>query len=217
MATRLGEDQAIAEVSIDLVSFGDDATVPAYELEVELLPGGRVADLEPVIAELIERWAVLPEIDFQVRAGPGSVLPGADIGAGRAQDPDEEPGMIEHINSGSNGSTEAATEPVTSEPQGNKKTPVGAVRAGVVANEPMAEAVRKILRSQFQVMVDSEAGSRKGKNIDAVHDMRVATRRMRRRFSAVWVLFPTRGHCRFPEGSTQNRPGSGCSTRPGRF
>jgi CHAD domain-containing protein len=46
----------------------------------------------------------------------------------------------------------------------------------------MAEAVRKILRSQFQVMVDSEAGSRKGKNIEAVHDMRVATRRMRAAF-----------------------------------
>jgi len=90
--------------------------------------------------------------------------------------------MIEHTNSGSNDSTEAATEPVTSEPQGNKKTPVGAIRAGIVANEPMAEAVRKILHSQFQVMVDSEAGSRKGKNIDAVHDMRVATRRMRAAF-----------------------------------
>ncbi len=90
--------------------------------------------------------------------------------------------MIKYGNSGSNDSTEAATEPVTSEPQGNKKTPVGAVRAGIVANEPMAEAVRKILHSQFQVMVDSEAGSRKGKNIDAVHDMRVATRRMRAAF-----------------------------------
>ena len=90
--------------------------------------------------------------------------------------------MIEHTNSGSNDSTETATEPVTREPQSNKKTPVGAIRAGIVANEPMAEAVRKILHSQFQVMVDSEAGSRKGKNIDAVHDMRVATRRMRAAF-----------------------------------
>ena len=90
--------------------------------------------------------------------------------------------MIEHTISGSNVSTEAASEPLTGEPQENKKTPVGAVRAGVMAHEPMAEAVRKILRSQFQVMVDSEAGSRKGKNIDAVHDMRVATRRMRAAF-----------------------------------
>ena len=69
LATRLGGDQAVAEVSIDLVSFGDDATVPAYELEVELLPGGRVADLELVIAELIERWAVLPESTSKFERG----------------------------------------------------------------------------------------------------------------------------------------------------
>ena len=64
LATRPGEDQAIAEVSLDLVRLGDGAAVEAYELEAELLPGGRVADLEPVIAELIEQWAVLPEFDF---------------------------------------------------------------------------------------------------------------------------------------------------------
>ena len=90
--------------------------------------------------------------------------------------------MIQHLATVSHDSTKVATAPLTSEPQDNKKTPVGAVRAGVVAHEPMAEAVRKILHSQFQVMVDSEAGSRKGKNIDAVHDMRVATRRMRAAF-----------------------------------
>lgn len=69
LATRLGEDQAVAEVSIDLVHFGDDTTVPAYELEVELLPGGRVADLEPVTTELIERWAVLPESTSKFERG----------------------------------------------------------------------------------------------------------------------------------------------------
>ena len=63
-----------------------------------------------------------------------------------------------------------------------KRHPLGLFGPGLWLNEPMAEAVRKILRSQFQVMVDSEAGSRKGKNIDAVHDMRVATRRMRAAF-----------------------------------
>ena len=89
--------------------------------------------------------------------------------------------MIQHLATGSHHSTEAATEPLTNAPQDSKK-PVGAVRAGIVAHEPMAEAVRKILRSQYQVMIDSEAGSRKGKDIDAVHDMRVATRRMRAAF-----------------------------------
>ncbi len=66
---RLDEDQAVAEVSIDLVRFGDDTTVPTYELEVELLPGGQVVDLEPVIAELIERWAVLPQATSKFERG----------------------------------------------------------------------------------------------------------------------------------------------------
>lgn len=75
LATRLGEDQAVAEVSIDLVSFGDDATVPVYELEIELLPGGRLVDLEPVIAELIERWAVLPEPTSKFERGMALCCP----------------------------------------------------------------------------------------------------------------------------------------------
>ena len=61
LATQRGSNSPVAEVSLDLVRFGDGVTFQAYELEVELLPGGRVADLGPMIAELIERWAVLPE------------------------------------------------------------------------------------------------------------------------------------------------------------
>ena len=51
--------------------------------------------------------------------------------------------------------------------------------AGIRPDEPMAEAVRKVMYRQYQVMLDNEAGCRKGKSIDAVHDMRVATRRLR--------------------------------------
>ncbi|HSN73941.1 MAG TPA: CHAD domain-containing protein [Anaerolineae bacterium] len=51
--------------------------------------------------------------------------------------------------------------------------------AGIRPDEPMAEAVRKVMYRQYQVMLDNEAGCRGGKSIDAVHDMRVATRRLR--------------------------------------
>jgi CHAD domain-containing protein len=54
-----------------------------------------------------------------------------------------------------------------------KKTP------GVHADEPMAEAGRKILRFHFLRMLANEDGTRKGKDIEALHDMRVATRRQR--------------------------------------
>lgn len=51
--------------------------------------------------------------------------------------------------------------------------------AGIRSDEPMAEAVRKVMYRQYQAMLANEAGCRGGKSIDAVHDMRVATRRLR--------------------------------------
>jgi CHAD domain-containing protein len=43
----------------------------------------------------------------------------------------------------------------------------------------MAEAVRKVLRNQYDLMLANEDGSRLGDDIEHVHDMRVAVRRMR--------------------------------------
>lgn len=51
--------------------------------------------------------------------------------------------------------------------------------AAVRPDEPMAEAVRKIMARQYRVMLANEKGCRGGKSMDAVHDMRVATRRLR--------------------------------------
>lgn len=46
-------------------------------------------------------------------------------------------------------------------------------------DDSMAEAARKILQFQLQRMIFHEPGTRLGKNMDELHDMRVATRRMR--------------------------------------
>jgi CHAD domain-containing protein len=46
----------------------------------------------------------------------------------------------------------------------------------------MAEAIRQVLREQFDVMLANESGSRLGDDIEHVHDMRVAVRRMRTAF-----------------------------------
>jgi CHAD domain-containing protein len=67
-----------------------------------------------------------------------------------------------------------------------KKTP------GVRADEPMAEAGRKILRFHFQRMLANEDGTRKGKDIEALHDMRVATRRQRAIFRIAAPYFKRR-------------------------
>ncbi len=51
--------------------------------------------------------------------------------------------------------------------------------AGIKPDDPMAEAVRKVMYRQLQVMLANEEACRGGKSIEAVHDMRVATRRLR--------------------------------------
>jgi CHAD domain-containing protein/transposase-like protein len=58
---------------------------------------------------------------------------------------------------------------------------------GILPDEPMAEAGRKALLFNFERMLLHEPGSRLGQDIEAVHDMRVATRRMR---SALRVFRP---------------------------
>jgi CHAD domain-containing protein len=57
-----------------------------------------------------------------------------------------------------------------------RKTP------GVRADMPMSEAGRAILSFHFERMLANEAGTREGTDIEALHDMRVATRRQRAAF-----------------------------------
>ncbi|MFQ3565778.1 MAG: CHAD domain-containing protein [Aggregatilineales bacterium] len=52
-------------------------------------------------------------------------------------------------------------------------------REPVHPEDTMAEAGRKVLLGEFIHMLENEAGSRLGEDIEYVHDMRVATRRMR--------------------------------------
>jgi CHAD domain-containing protein len=56
-------------------------------------------------------------------------------------------------------------------------------------DEPMAEAGRNILRFHYERMVGSEDGTREGKDIEALHHMRVATRRQRAAFRIVAPYF----------------------------
>lgn len=58
---------------------------------------------------------------------------------------------------------------------------------GILPDDSMPEAGRKVLFFHFERMLLHEPGSRLGEDIEAVHDMRVAIRRMR---SAVRVLEP---------------------------
>ncbi len=50
---------------------------------------------------------------------------------------------------------------------------------GVQPDDLMSEVGRKILHFHFELMLKNERGTREGVDIEALHDMRVATRRMR--------------------------------------
>ena len=60
---------------------------------------------------------------------------------------------------------------------------------GVRADEPLVEAGRKILRFHCERMLANEEGTREGKDIEALHHMRVATRRQRAAFRIVAPYF----------------------------
>jgi CHAD domain-containing protein len=55
-------------------------------------------------------------------------------------------------------------------------------RAGVQPQDSLAEAGRKVMRYHFAQMLKNEEGTRLGEDIEALHDMRVATRRLRAAF-----------------------------------
>jgi CHAD domain-containing protein len=53
---------------------------------------------------------------------------------------------------------------------------------GILPNDTLAEAGKKVFLVQFAEMLWHESGTRLGEDIEALHDMRVATRRMRAAF-----------------------------------
>lgn len=56
-------------------------------------------------------------------------------------------------------------------------------------DDPLSEAGRKVMHLHFQSMVNNEAGTRQGVDIEALHDMRVATRRLRAAFEVFGEAF----------------------------
>jgi len=78
-----------------------------------------------------------------------------------------------------------APEQATAQKAGEPARPGGPRALGVLADDPMAEAACKILRFNFDRLHKWEAAVRSDSDIEALHDMRVATRRMR----AAWRVF----------------------------
>jgi CHAD domain-containing protein/uncharacterized protein YjbK len=145
----------VVELSLDQVYFGEHE--PFYELEVELLPTGSIAELEQVIKALEEKWTLLSvslskfEQGLQMQRVPA-----------------------------------APEEKRAEEPAPPRKTDID-------PDDPMSEAGRKIVRLHFGRMLAHEPGTRLGEDAEELHDMRVATRRMRAAFQVFAPYFDAKG------------------------
>ena len=78
---------------------------------------------------------------------------------------------------------EAGAAPETTGAAGRPEIPP------ILPDEPMSEAGRKVLYLHFSHMIANEPGTRLGQDIEALHDMRVATRRMRAAFQVFTPYF----------------------------
>ncbi len=81
-------------------------------------------------------------------------------------------------------SSDAVDDAIESAPQVDTRLVVGKT-PGVLADDHVAEAGRKVLRFHFARMLAREAGTREGVDATQLHAMRVATRRQR----AAWRVF----------------------------
>ena len=66
--------------------------------------------------------------------------------------------------------------------------------------DPMAEAGRKLFARQIRRMKRHEAGSRSGEDIESVHQMRVAIRRMRSLFNLIGLYYRRKTVAEFERG-----------------
>ncbi len=144
---------AIAEMSLDNVRFSTtEKNLSLLELEIELMPQGKDEDLYAIAKHLQEEWKLEPDHRSKFERALEFV------GASSALP-----------------STELPSEPKPKPSPRLRKLK----KPGIKIDDPMSEAVRKTLFFQFQRMMQHEAGTRAGRDIEELHDMRVATRRMR--------------------------------------
>ena len=70
----------------------------------------------------------------------------------------------------------------------------------ILSTDPMAEAGRKIFARQIRRMKRHEAGSRTGEDIESVHQMRVAIRRMRSLFKLIGAYYRPKTVAKYERG-----------------
>ncbi len=170
-----GRDGAVVEVSVDDVSvLAEDEVVERFaELELELRDGDEAA-LDRLVDLLSEIEELVPAHNSKLERALAAVRR-------------EEPGPA----AAPAGAPSAVVVPVRDRPEAGAeheapRLPV-AKSPGVLSDDHLAEAGRKVLRFHLARMLAREAGTREGREAEELHAMRVATRRQR----AAWRVFGT--------------------------
>jgi CHAD domain-containing protein/adenylate cyclase class IV len=170
-----GRDGAVVEVSVDDVSVLADGSVVERFAELELeLREGEEASLEPLVDLLKDIEELVPAQTSKLERALAAVHreePAQSVTAPAAV---PAPVVIAPRDS----APDAAPEPA------GPRIVVGK-SPGVVADDHLAEAGRKVLRFHLARMLAREAGTREGRDAEELHAMRVATRRQR----AAWRVF----------------------------
>ena len=167
-------ERIVAELNLDRVRLhrGSETGASYLELEIELLPGGSEEILAQLAEELQTQWGLLPQNQSKFERGL-ALFAGLRALHDRAS-MEPRPPAVEVTES-----TPPAASPAVELP----------AAPGIEPDDPMSEAGRKILRFHYRRMVYNEPGTRLGQDIEALHDMRVATRRMRAAFRVFGQYF----------------------------
>ncbi len=156
-------DRLVAELNLDRVRlFRESTTAATYlELEVELVQGGSEELLIQIAQELQAEWGLQPQSRSKFERGLALLDASPAPRQARPIAADLQPPGTRTVHESPPSAGELLSTP------------------GIEPDDPMSEAGRKIFRFHYRRMVYNEPGTRLGIEIESLHDMRVATRRMR--------------------------------------
>jgi CHAD domain-containing protein len=196
---RYESDGTVVEMSVDDVEVvaGSEVVERFAELELELCQGDEAA-LEPLVERLAEHEELVVvegsklerALDAVRRHEPDGEGSQAATVIARAPGPRPEPATAD-LAEAAEAEPPAATAQRAAEAADGAGVEPEAPRVlvpkspGVLADDHIAEAGRKVLRFHLARMVAREAGTREDQDDEELHGMRVATRRQR----AAWRVF----------------------------
>ena len=177
----LADASAEVELSLDEVTVVADGEVVDrfVELEVELMRGPAAA-LDVLAAFFAADPDLAPEPTSKLERALGAAAAARSGGNAQARPAP----TIAAVGPAPASSDGLPVERPPAEAPGPPRLIVGKT-PGVAPDDVLAEAGRKVLRFHFARMLAKEAGTRSGEEIEDLHGMRVATRRMR----AAWRVF----------------------------